>query len=139
MKPITRIKRMIRKQLNSKETFEISQYAKELAYEKKNTEHLTAIKNIGIGNKVLISGSTTETARLGIAASVGTVLSYGSKRVKVQITDCSRPGAWRLPYRLLKVPTEKNIKDAQKMAKHSRVAVGVVNQLNKVVGKVLQG
>ena len=138
MKPITRIKWLIKKQLTAKETYEISQYAKELSYEKKAKEHLNSIKALGVGNTVLVLGSTTETARLGIAAKIGTILSYGPKRIKVQIKDCSRPGVWRLSYRLLRPPTEKNIKHETEMAPHSYRSIGVVNDLNKIVNRSLK-
>ena len=136
MKPITKIKRLITKQLTSKETYEISQYAKELSYQKKAKEHLDSIKVLGVGNTVLVLGSTTETARLGIAAKIGTILSYGPKRVKVQIKDCNNPGAWRLPYRLLRPPTEENIKHEAKMAPLSYRSIGIITDLNKIMNKI---
>lgn len=136
MKPITKIKRLITKQLTAKETYEISQYAKELSYEKKAKEHQNSIKALGVGNTVLILGSTTETARLGIAAKIGTILSYGPKRVRVQIKDYSSPGGWRLPYRLLRPPTEKNIEYETKIAPSSYRSIGVLNDLNKIVNKI---
>ena len=137
MKPITKIKRLIQKQLTAKETYEISEYARQLSYEKRKQEQIQEIKAVGVGNRVLVRGGSTELARLGIGAKTGTILSYGPKRVKVLIKDCERPGAWRLPYSDLCPPTEKNIKEQTKLLELSRATIPVLKKINKIAKEEL--
>lgn len=137
MKPITRIKRMIEKQLNSKETIEISQYARELYFKKRKQEQVDSVRSLGVGSQVLIQGGSSEMARLGIGAKIGIIKSYGPKRVKVLIQNCERPGEWRIPYHYLYPPTEKNIKRERKLLKHAKMTLPMIKNFNKVAKEVL--
>ena len=137
MKPITKIKRMIKKQLNSKETYEVSEYARELARQKRKEEHIGSIKALGVGSEVLVMGGSSEMARLGIGAKIGIIKSYGPKRVKVLIKNCERSGEWRIPYHYLYTPTEKNIKREKKLLEHAKMTLPMIKKLNKIAAEVL--
>ena len=133
MKPITKIKRLIKKQLTAKETYDISVYAKELSYEKRHQERLDEVRAIGVDNEVLIRGGSTEMAKFGIGAKIGIIQRYNPKRVSVYIKDCSRPGTWYIPYHNLYPATEENMKREKKLLELSQMSLPLIKKLNKIL------
>lgn len=132
MKPITRVKRMIRKQLTSKECWELKEFIREEAYRKKREEKIASIKALGVGGKVIVQGGSTETVRLRIACLEGTIIRFGPKRVSVDLPHPTRPGKWYIPYHNLYPATEENIKREQKLMGHAKIALPVLGKINKI-------
>jgi len=133
MKPIIKIKRLIEKELSAKETYDISIYARELSYEKRKQERIDEVKAIGLGNEVLVAGGSSEMAKFGVGAKIGTIVRYNPKRVSVYIKDCSRPGKWYIPYRYLYPPTEENIKREKKLVELAEMSLPLIGKINKIL------
>lgn len=140
MKSITRVKRVIQKQLTAKETYNLVEFCRELAYKKQKEEKITKIKTIGVGNQILIQGGSSLMVEQGLAGLIGTIVRYGPKRVRINLPNHpKRPGEWMIPYHYLYPVTEKNTKREQKLKKHAEMLVGsgTLKKLNKIVSEVL--
>lgn len=135
MKTLIKVQRLIEKNLTSAECWKLKKYCEEQAMQKTTLEHEQLIKNIGLGNRVLVRGGNSEAVRLNLACEIGEITKYNQKTVSVNLTSVKRPGVWRFPYGWL--TTIDRLEEERKSREHTIEFQPYMNKFNKIVKEAL--